>query len=333
MKKNNRFAVVGAAIGMLALILDTRTAFEGAKNGIVLCLSTLIPSLFPFFLLSVFLTSSLSGQAIPALRSIANACKIPVGAESLFPISLLGGYPVGAQNISILYRQGHLSRMQSMRMLAFCNNAGPAFIFGILGSMFSSRLMPWILWLIHILSALLVGLLLPGSVQKNEVRIPIHRIRITDTLLQSIRSMALVCSWVILIRIILSFAERWFLWIFPYPVQVLFAGVLELSNGCIKLAELESEGLRFIFAAGFLAFGGICVTLQTLCVADGIPMKLYFPGKILQSSISILLACLFQFIFPDDLRFRCDWIAVISIMVLFLTLSFLHYSKKIVAFR
>ena len=41
------------SLGMLALILDGRTAIEGARQGIGLCLRTVIPSLFPFFVLSI----------------------------------------------------------------------------------------------------------------------------------------------------------------------------------------------------------------------------------------------------------------------------------------
>ena len=48
---------------MLALILDGRTAIDGARQGIELCLRTVIPSLFPFFVLSILLTSSLLGMA------------------------------------------------------------------------------------------------------------------------------------------------------------------------------------------------------------------------------------------------------------------------------
>ncbi|MBR4290308.1 MAG: hypothetical protein IKT52_06690 [Oscillospiraceae bacterium] len=328
MNKQNRRTAIGAALGMLILILDGKTALTGAAEGISLCFNTLIPSLFPFFLLSILLTGALAGQTLPLLQPVTASCKMPKGAESLLVVSLLGGYPVGAQNIALMHRHGQLTNSDAARMLAFCNNAGPAFIFGILGTMFSSPKAPWLLWLIHMASALIVGLLLPGEKNEGRINSLSNKIHITDALAQSVKVMSLVCGWVIIMRMVLSFLEIWFLWLLPLPLQVIVSGILELSNGCIRLTELDCEGLRFLAASGFLSLGGICVTLQTASVADGITMKLYFPGKILQSGISILLAYLFQFTLPAGVRYHCTGIAVISTAVIIIVLSIFQRFKK-----
>ena len=302
MKKRNLCAAIGAAFGMLVLILDGKTALTGAADGVTLCLTTLVPSLFPFFLLSILLTGALAGQAVPLLRPIADACKIPKGAESLLAIGLLGGYPVGAQNAALMHRAGQLTKEQAARMIVFCNNAGPAFIFGILSPMFSNTATPWLLWAVHIVSALLVGLLLPGDAPARAAQPLPRQIRITDALEQAVKTMALVCGWVVLMRMVIAFLERWFLWLLPASAQVAVAGIFELANGCVQLLRIDCEGLRFILAAGMLSLGGICVTLQTASVAEGIPMKLYFPGKLLQSCCSILLAFLLQTLFAPSQR-------------------------------
>ena len=67
---------------MLALILDGRTAIDGARQGIELCLRTVIPSLFPFFVLSILLTSSLLGSSLAVLRPLGRLFGMPDGAES-----------------------------------------------------------------------------------------------------------------------------------------------------------------------------------------------------------------------------------------------------------
>lgn len=36
------------ALGMLLLVLDSKTALLGAKEGVMLCLSSVIPALLPF---------------------------------------------------------------------------------------------------------------------------------------------------------------------------------------------------------------------------------------------------------------------------------------------
>lgn len=327
MKRRNITAAV-AAMGMLVLILDGKTALTGASEGIGLCLRTLIPSLFPFFLLSILLTSSLSGETLPFLRPVTDACKIPDGAQSLLAIGFLGGYPVGAQNVAVLYRSGQISGRQAARLIACCNNAGPAFLFGILGPMFTAKTTPWLLWAVHIASALLVTILLPGGTDTKAVQVPRRHIAITSALEQSVKVMALVCGWVVLMRMVIAFLERWFLWLLPVAVQAAICGILELSNGCIRLSQIEQEGLRFILAGGLLSLGGLCVTLQTASVTDGISMRLYFPGKVLQCCISVLLCCVLQPVFPAAARCEFFIPMLFAGAAAILCLMFLRYSEK-----
>ena len=70
MKGQRLWIGLGAFAGISILILDSRTALIGAQEGIVLCLQTVIPSLFPFFMLSNLLTGSLMGADFRILRPI-----------------------------------------------------------------------------------------------------------------------------------------------------------------------------------------------------------------------------------------------------------------------
>ena len=328
LNKNNLRMALSAAAAMLVLILDGKTALEGTSEGLSVCLCTLIPSLFPFFLLSSLLTGALSGQAIPILKPVDKLCRIPAGAESALAIGLLGGYPIGAQSVALMHRAGQLSGQQAARMITFCNNAGPAFIFGILSGMFTSPVMPWLLWSIHICSAVMVGILLPGDRQDQPIQSSFHHLSLTELMIQALRAMALVCGWVIIMRMVLTFLDRWFLWMLPTPAQVAASGILELSNGCIQLLRIDCEGLRFIVAAGLLAFGGICVTLQTASVTSGISMVLYFLGKVLQSSVSILLAYLMQWMLPPTARYHSPALLFVTAIVLIGSVLALRYHKK-----
>ena len=110
---------------------------------------------------------------------------------------------------------------------------------------------------------------------------------------ESVRIMASVCGWVVLFRVIITFLDRWFLWLLDKEWFVLLSGILELANGCLNLNMMDCEGMRLILASVFLGFGGICVAMQTVSVTAraGLDTGLYFPGKILQAVISALLAC------------------------------------------
>lgn len=283
---------ITAAIGMLALILDPKTALYGASAGVELCVKTVIPSLFPFFILSIILTGTVTGTRIRCIRPIGKICGIPAGAESILLAGFLGGYPVGAQCVCQAYSAGQLDRANARRMLGFCSNAGPAFIFGMVAVLFKSKTAPFILWGIHILSALLVGFLLPGRPACQSATIAKRQTSLGQAMQQSTRIMANVCGWVVLFRVILTFLARWFLWLLPQIWQIGIGGVLELTNGCLDLNAIDSEGIRLILSSVFLGFGGICVGMQTVSITAqaGLDSGLYFPGKILQAIFSALLS-------------------------------------------
>lgn len=290
MKRSAMATGICAAMGMLILILDSKTALSGAREGLDLCIRTVIPSLFPFFVLSILLTGSLTGQALPFLRPLRKFTGIPHGAESILLAGLLGGYPVGAQSIGRAHSEGLLSDGDARRMLAFCNNAGPAFLFGMASSLFPEPWMPWALWGIHMASALLASRLIPGRSGNN---LPLHSAEaptLPAALTGAVRIMGQVCGWVVLFRVVLAFLQRWFAWLLPVTLQVILAGLLELSNGCCALASIGDIPLRFILCAAMLAFGGLCVGFQTVTAVEGVDLGLYFPGKILQTIFSILLS-------------------------------------------
>ena len=285
---------IPAAMGLLIIILDTRTALAGAADGLQLCIRTVIPSLFPFFVLSALLTSALIGERLRILRPLGRLCGVSQGAESLLLVGMLGGYPAGAQGIAQAYSSGALSKTSAERMLPFCNLAGPAFLFGIVASKFDSPGTIWLLWGVHLLSAILVGALLPRPDAEQSVIKATEPYTLPEAVQRSLKVMATVCGWIILFRILIAFLDRWVLWLFPDYVQVAISGILELSCGCCDLGSVSNEGLRFIIAAGILSFGGVCVTMQTASVAKGLRMRIYILGKILQVLISILLAALLQ---------------------------------------
>lgn len=327
--KRSRPLITGivASIGMMALILDSETALSGAAEGIELCVKTVIPALFPFFVLSVLLTGTVMGTELTVLRPVGKLCGIPKGAEAILLTGLLGGYPVGAQCVSYAYKSNQLSKEDAQRMLGFCSNAGPAFLFGMSGLLFENKSVPILLWLIHVISAIITGILLPGRSANTSLSPIQRRITVGQALHKSLIITATVCGWVVIFRIILSFAKRWFLWLFPYTVQVLLTGILELTNGYLLLSAVENESLRFILASVFLGFGGLCVTLQTASVTSeaGLDLGYYFPGKLIQTVLSALLSTI-----TAGLLFKTEHIPYSPAITIFagLTLAIILLTKR-----
>ena len=267
------------------LILDSKTSSQGAAEGIDLCIRVVIPSLLPFLFLSACLTGGNTIMRLPSMRLLG----IPKGAETIFLLGLLGGYPVGAQAIYDHYQNKALSKKTAQRLLGFCNNPGPSFLFGMLAPLFTVNSAPWCLWAIIVLSALITGLILPDKQTDLYRTPPTDAVSIPTALNKSIRSMGQICGWVIIFRVFFSFAEKFLLKHLPQILRVCFIGFLELTNGCIAVSTVD-EQIRFVLCAAFLSFGGLCVGMQTASCTKDLGLSMYFPGKIIQTIISILLA-------------------------------------------
>ena len=318
--KAKRYALgMGAGFCFMLLILDSRTALSGAAAGIELCIKSVIPALFPFFVLSDVLVSALWGSNSKLLRPLGRLFGMPEGSESLLISAFLGGYPVGAREVSGAYAKGQLKKEDALRLLSFCNQPGPAFLFGIVGTRLPEKWMAWALWGIILLSALLVSALTKPGQSHTELsarRIPTP----ASAMGNAIRCMGAVCGWVITFRVASAFLERWALWFLPAVWKTAVQGVLELSNGCCMLGEIPDGRVRFLLAAGMLSFGGLCVTMQTVSMLGDLPAKSFLLGKLLQTGFALSLA----FAFLQGKLWYCTAPIILALIWLF--------RKKAVAF-
>lgn len=290
MKRTHLFTSLFTSCCMLILILDGETALAGAKSGIALCFRTVVPALFPYIFLSILLTNASISTTFSILRPIEKLCSVPEGSGAILISGFLGGYPTGAHSVYTAYTSGALTRKDAERMLSFCNNAGPAFLFGMVSTLFPSKSATFLIWGILTVSTLLVAILNTAPSNSN------YRIT-SPEILSPAKSMnlarnaiAAICGWVILFRILSSFLDRWFLWMIPLPAQVIVTGILELTNGCHMLSSIQNTGLRFILCACLLSLGGICVTLQTQSAAPELSMLPYLKGKLTQTIFTFLLS-------------------------------------------
>ena len=282
---------------LLWLLRDAQHVREAAVKALALCAGTVIPSLFPFLALTSLLTALgfcewlspyLSGLMTPLFR-------LPGQSSGPLLLGLVGGYPIGAQSAADLYRQGLLTKDEAERLLTFCNNSNPVFLISVLGvGIFGSfRAGVW-LWLIHLLSALLTGLLLRGG--KRAVKramasnIPCRAVSLPAAVVSSVRSaangMLSVCAFVTLFRVLISpLAERSGL------LPAALVGAVELFSLTPLLAP---DGAGYVLASACAGWGGLSVLCQTAAVLDGTGLRLApcVRGKALQALLSGLLAAL-----------------------------------------
>lgn len=287
--KHHKLTCTGAALGILALLLDSRTGAQAAAGGIELCIRAVIPSLFPFFLLSGFLTGNLQGG-----KWFAKLFRCPETCGSLLLTAFLGGYPLGARLAAQEYGRNRITKEQADRLFLFCSQAGPSFLFGITAGQLEKPHLAWLLWIILLLSALSVAWLFPGHTESAPEKRDAKKMTLTDAMYASIKAMAVVCGWVIIFSVLMAFLKRWILWLVPGNFQILICGLLELTNGCLMLKAVENSLLRFLIASVMLNFGGICVLMQTASVTEGLSLRRYFLGKTLQTGFAILYTLAFM---------------------------------------
>lgn len=332
MKRSFSATGFAASVAILLIIIDSRTALTSAQTGLDLCLKVIIPSLFPFIVLSGLITSEFIGRENHFLYHIGRRFQIPEGCESLLLIGWIGGYPVGAQCIYQAYERQQLSKTDAERMLAFCNNAGPAFIFGITPTLFTSKVIPWLLWGIQILASMVIGLLIPGKAIITKKESNTKTTDLPSAVIQSVKTMAVICGWVVLARVLIGYLERYLLTVLTNEFSVLIQGLLELSNGSVALAEIKSESLRFVLFNGFLSFGGLCIWLQTISVTMNLSKKKFFIGKLCQTLISFTTSSILcPVLFPNDTNITYG-IHFVS-AGLFGLLLWVIIAKKVVALR
>lgn len=304
--KRGMLFLPAAALGLAAmgLLLFPKITVQAAARGLSVCAQAIVPSLFPFFVItnlwvSLGYAGSLSRLAAGLMEPVFH---LPGEAASALVLGCVGGYPVGAQVTARLYKERAVDRETAAQMLFFCSNAGPAFIFGVVGAgIFQSAAIGAALYGIHLLSALLLGFLFrpkqrpphKSMPDADPGPVPFSR-AFTQAVRQAGETALQVCVFVLFFSILTGYlsyfapaAVRETAW---FPVLL---GSLELAGGAGLLAESACSASWKLCAAAFLlGWGGLCVHSQTLALLSetDLPAGRYLLGKLFHGLLSGLLA-------------------------------------------
>jgi len=307
-------ASISIALNIVFLILLV-SAPEGAaqavKNAFETCTNIILPSLMPFF----FISGMISALGIPTLlagcfsRVMSKLFHCSGYAATPLLLGFLGGYPVGAAALCELVKKDHLSRSDGERLLPLCNNTGPAFIIGAVGSgIFSSSKVGIMLYCVHILAALSVGFVFSAG----RLRIPETEAHSTELVLCSIaqtipicvkstvEKCLSICGFVVFFSVLNSLLEELGLITAAalfinkhFGIEIGFcrsflAGIMELGSGIASMATLENSRVSYALASFILGFGSLSVHCQTLALASEANIKCarHFAGRILHGLLS-----------------------------------------------
>ena len=306
----------------------------GAKIGLSYCLETLIPSLFPFIIVSLF--AVYSGVAEKLGKILTPLTKLlfdlPGEAGSAILIGILGGYPTGANGIMALYKKNLISKNQTEKMLYFTIAAGPGFIINVIGeTLLNNKKLGFILFLSHVIPVFMLGglckfLFKENENSKNKRKTNIDNFQsnlsISDALIfssvKAYQNMFSICTLVILFSSILEIIQNsrintFFLemlrsiGIHSNIAQSIIPLLLEMTRGSFTSVKFHISLPLFSF---FLAFGGLCVHMQIFAITKNFPInKLKFIFfRFLHGVLSFCLTNLFllklkSYIFTSNVKY------------------------------
>lgn len=313
----------------LALMFFPQDSMAAAKEGLKLCYNVIIPSLFPFFVLSALVVDlGLAGHLGRALEGVMRPLfNVPGSCASAFALGFVGGYPVGAKTAIELYQKGMCSKTEAERLLSFCNNSGPAFILGVVGAgVFASSKVGVLLYLAHAAASICVGILFrfyksgrraakgekhPSPHFEAERFTTAFTGAVKNSFLSTLNICAFVVFFTVVIRLLflsgilpglarllgaalapLGFSTAW--------AERLLTGVIEISSGVWTLSGAGTMAGRMSMAAFMLGWAGLSVHCQVLSFigGSGLSVKTYITGKFLHGGISALFVALLVRLFP-----------------------------------
>ena len=285
--------LLAALAAAILLTFQPEAAASGVRAGLSLCAGTVIPSLFPFFvvislLLQLGLADCLQGVCGPIMGPLfrmRGACALPLLA------GLLGGYPSGARTAAGMYAQGRLTRQEAETLLGFCDNCGPGFLLGYAGAaVLGDVRLGAALCGVHILSALITGMILcrvrrqrgvPQALPRSGGETVSFAQALTASARGAVESTLNVCAFVVLFQTLAA--------LLPGELPWYALGALELVTG---MSALPGGEAGFVAAAVLAGWGGVSVHCQALALTapEGLSFRAHWAGKALQAGVSALLA-------------------------------------------
>lgn len=155
----------------ICLVVFSSSNLTATKNGLTLWATCVVPSLFPFFVITNLLSHTKVVSVIGKLldKFMRPLFNVPGIGGFAFVMGLISGYPVGAKIVADFREKGLVTQDEGERLLAFTNNSGPLFILSSVGiALFGDTKTGLLLLGTHILACITVGIILARFSKKNK---------------------------------------------------------------------------------------------------------------------------------------------------------------------
>ena len=310
MKKRyiNIFIIVVCTFFLVELLTNRNLVFNTVGFSLNIWITSILPSLFPFFVLSDILNSYDIISYVPKYIKLFLMKLFNISDKALFVflISMLSGFPSNARNIKILYKDKKISKNEAEHLLIFTHFSNPMFILGTLTILFLNNKSLGILILIsHYLPNFILGIILRNlntnytNNTKDKTNSKNFGIIFTKAIKGSIDSLLMILGTLTVFLIISTIIINLFK--FGIKTTLLIKSILELTSGLKELSLINFNNNTLVMLSScILSFGGLSVHMQVINELNDtdISYKNFFIGRILQTFLSLIISyiiCLFTF--------------------------------------
>lgn len=328
-----RTAVTCAVGGVFILLLlaEPDSSVEYMTRGLRLCVTSVIPTLFPFMVVSGILTRSGCGQLLGICFGSPMRRLFGVGGAGAAAV-LLGavcGFPVGAVTVAAMFCRGELDRSEASHVLSFCNYPSSAFMITAIGvTLFGSRKIGVILLISVYLSGAICGIVGARLLHRNTMHngissqdspsisssssVVIARGAVTDAVASSAEAMLCVCAYVAFFSVVTGCLGRIFN-AFPHSgiFDALLYSFFELTSGAAASAAIPDPTAGISLCAAAAGWSGLSVHLQVLSAVSGtgkdgagIPIMPYLISKACQAVLAMMICRLLLLFLPPETLLR-----------------------------
>lgn len=291
----------------LALMLRRAdVAASCMREGLSLCARAVVPSLFPFMVLSELLVTSGAGEwlSIPFERPLRKLLGVSRAGCCAVVLGLICGFPVGARCAILAHEKGTLDRAECERILGCASIPSPAFLIGTIGTaLWKDARFGMFLYITAIVSALLGGFLLyvMQKREKNEnfkknasppAKIHFEADMFPAAIKNATRNTLLICAYVVFFCTLSGAIE---LVIDRFgandTTHAILSLLLELSGGVNAASILANQRLATILTGIAVGWSGISIHCQMLSLCDGhnLSIRPYLAAKMMQAIFCALI--------------------------------------------
>ena len=300
--------VIICSLFLILFIINRELVFNTVGFSLDIWITSVLPALFPFFVISDILISYDVIRYIP--KVIKNLFKklFNVSDNGLVVIilSMLSGFPSNARNIKNMYNSNKISKKEGEHLLYFTHFSNSMFILGTLVSIFlKKKELGLIIFISHYLPNIIIGILL-RKLNTNKLDTNYNNdinnnfgLVLTKSIRKSLDSVFNILGTLTVFLIISSLLINVFN--FNNGISLLIKSILELTSGLKELSNFNLSNSYLVIASScILSFGGLSVHMQVINELSDtdISYSNFFIGRIIQVILSLVVSyilCLFTF--------------------------------------